>query len=107
MYKEIHVHKEHQDYQRIVWRKDPSDLIQNYRLLRVVFGMKSSPWLATRCLMQIAEDIQGTDPIIADLIRFCFYMDDFLGGADSPEEAVEIQERISRILKSYGFTLCK
>ena len=73
----------------------------------MTYGTASAPYLATRCLIQIADDIQASNPHIAEIIRSDFYVDDLLSGADSIEEAAHIQEEVMHILQSYGFPLRK
>ena len=56
MYRQIEVHPDDRDYQRIVWRNSPEDSIQDYRLTTVTYGTASAPFSATRCLKQLALD---------------------------------------------------
>ena len=107
MYIQILLYPSQWDYQRIVWRRNFDDPPTNYRLFTVSYGTEIAPFLATRCLIQIADDIQSKNPQIADIIRYDFYMDDLLSGADSREDAAKILEEVIQVLKGYGFPLRK
>ena len=107
MYRQIWIHPDQQDYQRILWRRRPEDQIVSFRLKTVTYGTASAPWLATRCLNKIADEIQDSQPRAAEIIRSEFYVDDLLSGADSIKEAMEIQEEVNQVLQSYGFPLRK
>lgn len=48
MYRNIWVNPAQCDYQRIVYRFSPTEPIQDFRLLTVVYGLNSSPFLALR-----------------------------------------------------------
>ena len=92
MYTQIWVSPDQQDYQRILWRRKPQDSVSAFRLKTVTYGTASAPWLATRCLNQIAEDVKDINPRAAAIIRSDFYVDDILSGANTIEQASAIQE---------------
>jgi hypothetical protein len=50
----------------------------------------SAPYLAIRCMREIAHQIENEHPNIAEIIRNCFYIDDYLGGADDIESAQQV-----------------
>lgn len=47
------------------------------------------------------------DPELANAIRKCFYVDDYLGTADDVEAAARLREKITQELAKYGFNLRK
>ncbi|XP_073963144.1 uncharacterized protein [Choristoneura fumiferana] len=107
MYLQILMNPKDTDYQRILWRKNTSDPVKDYRLLRVTFGTASAPYLAVRSLLQVAED-EGKDyPIASQIIREDFFMDDLMTGLDTVPETVEKAKQIVEILRRGGFTLQK
>ncbi|XP_036147491.1 uncharacterized protein LOC118647197 [Monomorium pharaonis] len=63
MFRQILVHPEDTDLQRILWRADPSREVQDFRLLTVVYGTASAPYLALRTLLQLAEDEGSIFPL--------------------------------------------
>lgn len=107
MYCQISVNPEQRKYQRILWRSDSSENLSMYEMTRVVFGMASSPFLATRCLKQLALDCKESNPQISNIIEHGFYVDDFLSGGSTVEETISICNQVSYILKSACFQLRK
>ncbi|XP_013146770.1 PREDICTED: uncharacterized protein LOC106109715 [Papilio polytes] len=47
MYRQVKVSKRDGDFQRILWRENPEDQLQHFRLLRMTFGTSSAPYLRT------------------------------------------------------------
>lgn len=107
MYRQILVHPDDADYQRILWRQHESDIIEEYRLLRVTFGTASAPYLAVKTLQQIAKDEAKTNNFVARTINEDFYMDDLLSGTDTVDEAITLSQELSHTLKKGGFILTK
>ncbi|GFT01585.1 uncharacterized protein LOC103569155 [Trichonephila clavipes] len=52
MYRQITL--QDSDFQRIVWRNSPFEPIQDFRLTRIAYGTASAPYLAIKCLQQLA-----------------------------------------------------
>lgn len=91
----------------ILWRDDPDKYISTYQLNTVTYGLASSPYLATRCLSQLANDHQETHPVAAHVIRNDFYVDDLLTSKETPEEIHQIKNYTMSILQSAGFVVRK
>lgn len=107
MFRQVEVAEPDVEYQRIVWRLNSTQPIKDYRLSTVTFGMACAPYLAVRTLMQIATDIQAEYPVAAHAIRNCFYVDDFMTGADNIKDALLLQTQIIQVLKAAKFELRK
>ena len=107
MYREVKLSAPDKDLHRFVWRKDPCSTIKDYRMTRVTFGVSASPFLAVRTLHQTAEDHGEEYPKATQHPKTSFYVDDFLGGADSPEEAIQLFHQIRQVLQKGGFQLRK
>ena len=105
MYREVQLSEADKDLHRFVWREDPSSPVKDYRMTRVTFGVSASPFLAVRTLQQTADEHGEEYPKATQ--RHSFYVDDFLGGADSPEDAVMLFQQIREILQKGGFHLRK
>jgi hypothetical protein len=54
MYRQIWVDCDDRNYQLIVWRKRPDLPIETFRLETVTYGLACSPYLAIRCLHEVA-----------------------------------------------------
>ncbi|XP_038121763.1 uncharacterized protein LOC119770617 [Culex quinquefasciatus] len=75
-------------------------------MLRVTFGLAPSSYLATRCMQQLAQDEEVYSRAKEALLRD-FYVDDFIGGADSEEEALLLRQELEQLLPKGGFRLRK
>lgn len=63
MCRQVWIRPEQRNMQCILWRDDPNQPIETYQLNTVTFGITSSPFLATRCLSQLADDFVESNPI--------------------------------------------
>lgn len=107
MYRQIRINQEDLNYQRIFWRYNTSDNIQEYQLKTVTYGMAASPFLAIRALQQLAKEEIQNQPSSANVILNNFYVDDLLTGCDSVSEAQQFYTNINSLLESGGFKLSK
>ncbi|XP_071577598.1 uncharacterized protein [Temnothorax nylanderi] len=107
MFRQILVHRDDADYQRILWRPPDSLLIRLYRLLTVTYGQKPSPFLAQRSLIQLARD-EGKDfPDAVNIIEESTYVDDVLFGADDLLSLLEKRKQLVGIMNRGCFPLRK
>ncbi|XP_011876960.1 PREDICTED: uncharacterized protein LOC105567040, partial [Vollenhovia emeryi] len=107
MFRQILVDKKDRIYQRILWRRSPEEQVQTFELNTVTYGTACAPYLALKCLMQLAEE-EGMDlPLAARSLREDCYMDDVLSGCDSLTTAIELQRQLSDLLKRGQFHLRK
>jgi hypothetical protein len=67
----------------------------------------SAPFLATRCLQQLAQEEAHNFPRAAEFFLRDFYFDHCISGTQPPEEALQIQEQLIQLLKRGGFLLRK
>ena len=107
MYREVALSPEDKDLHRFVWRDSPADPLQDCRMCRVTFGVSASPFLAVRTLQQTARDHGGDYPSATHHIESSFYVDDFLGGADSVQAAIQLFLDLRKVLEKGGFNLTK
>ena len=56
MYRQVRIHEDDRRLQRILWRRSADEQLRTYELSTVTYGTASAPYLATRCLQQLAED---------------------------------------------------
>ncbi|KMQ88302.1 hypothetical protein RF55_12237 [Lasius niger] len=105
MFRQIRVHPEDLHLQRILWRSEPVAEVQDYRLLTVVYGTTSAPYLALRTLIQLADDEQEAFPLGSTAVRNNSYVDDILAGGHSLESALETQRQLVALLGAGGFEL--
>lgn len=107
MYRQILMTDKHRDYQRILWRTDPNQPIQIYRLNTVTYGTVPASYLATGCLQVLAETVHEQYPYITSIINRDFYMDDILTGADTKQEVIKIRDGLIVVMNSAGLKLRK
>jgi len=98
MYRQIVVHPQDRDLQRILWRYSSEEPVQEYRLTTVTYGTSSAPFLATRCLKKLADDNKQHHPRADQVL---------LSGTSTLEDAINMQKEISSLLQTAGFTLRK
>jgi len=107
MYRQVVLDETHRKFQLIVWRENPQDPLQIYRLNTVTYGTASAPFLAIRCLKQLSEIYSESLPLASQALANDFYVDDLLTGADSIRELRKLRGEITEILDSAGFVLAK
>ncbi|KMQ90478.1 hypothetical protein RF55_9767 [Lasius niger] len=103
----IRIHPENLHLQHILWRPDPVAEVRDYRLLIVVYGTTSAPYLALRTLIQLADDEQKAFPLGSTTVRNNSYVDDILAGGHSLESALKTQRQLVALLGAGGFELSK
>ncbi|XP_076223949.1 uncharacterized protein LOC143174539 [Nomia melanderi] len=104
MYRQFIIRPEDRPYQRILWR-DEHNNIKTYTLNTVTFGLTSAPYLAIRCLHQLAQDEQNNYPVAADVLRRDLYVDDLITGANTYTEALNIRDQMLGLLKRGGLNI--
>ncbi|GFR09279.1 integrase catalytic domain-containing protein [Trichonephila clavata] len=107
MFRQIKIHEEDVDWQRILWRDSPTKPIKEYRLTTVTYGTSSAPFLSMRTLRQLAIDEQEIYPA-ASRATFCnFYADDLLSGSATRKGAIQLVSELQEMMKRGGFSLRK
>lgn len=92
MYRQVWVDERDTKYLRLLWRNSPNEQIKEYLLRTVTFGTASAPFQAIRALHEVGNQIESEKPKIAAAIKEQFYVDDFLGTADTVQEAAHEQK---------------
>ena len=100
MFRQINVHPQDRDLQRIVWRYSSEERIQGCKLTTVTYGTSSAPYLATRCLKKLADDNKCQYPNAAQEMSNESYVDDLLSGTSSTEDAIKVQQEITSLLRT-------
>lgn len=73
----------------------------------VTYGTAAAPFLAIRCLQQLAYDFEGTHPRAGTVTAQDFYVDDLITGVSSVQELLQTKAQVTDILKTAGFQLTK
>ncbi len=106
MFREIVLQVQERDFHRFLQRGSSGE-IEDFRMKRLTFGVKSSPFIATQVLRQLAENARTTYPIASEVILSTFYVDDCLSGAPTVQEADILRQQLCDLLHSAGMILRK
>ena len=107
MYRAVMLPESDRDFHRFVWRQNPDEPLQDYRMTRVTFGISASSFAANMAVKQNALDFVLKYPLAAKIVDESFYVDDALTGADTVEEAIETQTQLQGLFSQAGFLLLK
>ena len=107
MYRAVQLANSDKDLHRFVWRQSPTEVLKDYRMTRVIFGVSPSAFLANMALKQNALDNAEEFPVASKAVQECFYVDDCLSGADSIQEATKLQWQLHHLFRKGGFLLHK
>ncbi|XP_075151028.1 uncharacterized protein LOC142225136 [Haematobia irritans] len=107
MYRQILVNPSQRSFQRILFRKNPQNPLEDFELKTVTFGVNCAPYLAIRTMLQLADDVQHKYPKASEILRNFMYVDDALAGSHTISEAIEARNQLILALKSAGFEMRK
>ncbi|XP_050066069.1 uncharacterized protein LOC126555151 [Aphis gossypii] len=107
MFRQIMVAEEDCHLQRVLWRANPSEEIRTYNLLTVTYGTTPASFMATQCLVTLAQEYKNKNRKVAQVIDRDFYMDDLMTGCDTVEECMQLQKDITVVLESAKLPLRK
>ena len=107
MYRAIALVEADKDLHRFVWRASPQAPLKDFRMTCVTFGVSASSFVANMCVKQNAIDHELQYPLAAKAVDNAFYIDDSVTGADSIEEAIELQRQLQSLFSLAGFLLRK
>ncbi|XP_045541421.1 uncharacterized protein LOC106719814 [Papilio machaon] len=107
MFRQIEINPSQRHLQNILWKSNANAPIKCLQLQTVTYGLKSSSFLATRCLHELAERFEGELPLAAKVLRYNTYIDDILAGSDQLTECIEVRDQTIKLLQIGGFELHK
>ncbi|XP_025265860.1 uncharacterized protein LOC112638415 [Camponotus floridanus] len=107
MYRQILIHPDDRDHQRILWWHRAANDIREYRLRTVTYGLACAPFLVIRTLHQLADDEGQRFPRGAVALRRDTYVDDIVTGASTLSEATSAQRELRSFCMAGGFPLRK
>lgn len=106
MFLQILVNKSDCKFQKLLWRFDPSQPLTIYEMIVVIFGMRSSPFLAQRTVKQLIVDEGSNFPGAVGIEEY-LYMDDCVASFPTESEAKLFYQDVVNLFKSGGFTFTK
>ena len=108
MFCQVAMAESDQKYHRILWRDlDETVDIKVYEAKRLIFGDRSSPFLAQLVIRVHAKKHESEYPLAADVCSRFIYMDDAMRSLDSVELVKELREQLTKLLASAGFVIRK
>ena len=99
--RQIWVWPEDRDLLRIAYRFDQIEPIQTFRLKTVTYGLNCAPFLAMRCLLELAYEASADHPQAVKMILNSFYMDNMLVGLDKVTERYQVTWRPNQYFELY------
>jgi len=76
MFRQILVDPSQTCLQRILWRSNPGAEISTYELVTLTYGTSPASYLATRCLLHLADKYASRYPRGSVCLKRDFYVDD-------------------------------
>lgn len=107
MYLHVKLDEKDHKFQKIFWRENENDLLHEYCLTTVTFGINSSPSMAVATVQHHAKQRMHQYPHACKIISKDSYMDDISSGCDTVDEAINLREEISHVLAEADFPLRK
>ena len=92
---------------QFLWRENPEQRKDVYEFTGHICRAKSSPTCANYTLHQVAKDKAKVKENLVNAVQWNFYMDDFPKLVRTPQEAIEIHQKIQNLLSKSGFKLTK
>ena len=107
MYRAVELTEDDKDLHRFVWRSHQDDVLKDYRMMRVTFGVSASSFAANMALKQNAINHAHEFPEAAEVVHRSFYVDDCLTGASDSKSALLLQQQLTTLFSRGGFVLRK
>ena len=98
------------DVLRFLWVKDIHDeepQLVEMRFTRVVFGVRSSPFLLNATMLHHINQYQDANPELVSMLTQSMYVDDVIFGADTEEDAYTLYANSKEMLGHGSFNLRK
>ncbi len=100
MYRAIELISEDKDLHRFVWRSSPEEVLKDYRMTRITFGVSASSFIANMCVKKNASDYALEFPLASQAVKDSF---DGLTGADTIEMATQLQQQLQKLFDKSCF----
>lgn len=103
MYRQVLIHPEDRIFQRIWYRETPEQSLKEFELRTVTYGTKAASFLSTRCLLQLATEVE--DLGLKRVISNDFYVDNLLTGCATEDACYSLYENVNKVLEAAEFPL--
>jgi len=82
-------------------------MLVDCRMTRVTFGVRCSPFLATQVIRDLAVKHSESHPEASRVVLESFYVDDYISGSSTLEDAVHPRAQLCDLLQLAKMTLLK
>ncbi|XP_036347402.1 uncharacterized protein LOC118756766, partial [Rhagoletis pomonella] len=107
MFRQVVVDDKDRQFQYVLWRNTPNEPLCTYELNTVTYKTAAAPYLAIRSMSYLADQYLDKFKIGAEAIKSCFYVDDFICGANTIDTLREIKTEVTEVLRRGRFELAK
>ncbi|XP_048483851.1 uncharacterized protein LOC125489994 [Plutella xylostella] len=107
MFRQTVIDESDRKYQLILWWESPDQPLLTYELCTNTYGLRCSPYIANRTILELAEQERESLPRAAAVLRTDVYVDDIITGTDSESDALSLQQELITLMKSGGYELRK
>ncbi|XP_047029975.1 uncharacterized protein LOC124637506 isoform X2 [Helicoverpa zea] len=107
MFRNIKIDPQYTSLQNILWRDNPDEPVKCIRLDTVTYGLKSSSYLATRCIDELANKYEKLYPLASSIIKNNQYVDDIIYSNNNLETTVSARDQLRDLLKLGSFNTHK
>ncbi|GFS67935.1 uncharacterized protein TNCV_1361861 [Trichonephila clavipes] len=107
---QIQLDEEDRDVTRFLWNENPDgpeELIQSYRMTRVLFGVSSSPFLLAATIKHHLKRYVEKFPETCEMLNNSLYVDDLVSGRENVEQAFKTSLESVDIFKGASMILRK
>ena len=106
MFLQMELKPEDRKYHRFFWQDERGN-VAHCEMSKMTFGVTDSPYKAMATVKHHVAKYKDRYPEAAKALSRNLYVDDYIGGADSEEDAIELRRQCSEILSTAGMTLSK
>ena len=106
MFHQVLVEPKDRDVLRFLWwpNADLSKELEEYRMVKHLFGATSSPSVANFCLRKTAElNCKEFDDVTTETVKRNMYVDDLLKSTETTEKAIRLVRQLRELLQREGF----
>ncbi|XP_073943422.1 uncharacterized protein [Choristoneura fumiferana] len=107
MFRNIKIDPAYTSLQNILWRDNPNEPIKCIRLDTVTYGLKSSSYLASRCLDELANRYGNSHPLATSVIKNNIYVDDVIYSNNDLETTLSAKDQLRDLLNLGSFSTHK
>ncbi|XP_074645856.1 uncharacterized protein LOC141902115 [Tubulanus polymorphus] len=107
MFHMISMNEVDRDSQRFLWRESDDQKVKIYRMNRVVFGLKCSPYTCIKTILEHVKSNKDDYPAACQQLEENLFVDDVLSGETNSNGVSRLANDMKFVLEKGGFPLRK